>query len=108
MKFISIKEVSKKTCLSRVTIWRLERKGKLPKRYSLSERRVAWKDDEINDWILERKEWLCSGCEKNINLNLQENNQGTCQRSHLSIASPNSHFLHALHFYLILSIYRPN
>jgi len=54
MNFLSAKEVSKRTGLSRVTIWRLEKKGKFPKRYSISERRVAWRDDEINDWILER------------------------------------------------------
>jgi predicted DNA-binding transcriptional regulator AlpA len=56
MNFLTSKEVTKKTGLSRVTIWRLERKDLFPKRFILTERRVGWREDHINKWIVERKE----------------------------------------------------
>jgi prophage regulatory protein len=55
MEYLNSKTVVKITSLSSVTIWRLERDGKFPKRVQLSLRRVGWRKDEINEWILERK-----------------------------------------------------
>jgi len=54
MNILSAKEVTKKTGLSRTTIWRLERKGEFPLRVALSNRRVGWKEDEIIKWLQSR------------------------------------------------------
>jgi predicted DNA-binding transcriptional regulator AlpA len=39
---------------SRVHLYRLELKGEFPKRIPVSEKRVAWLDDEIALWIKQR------------------------------------------------------
>lgn len=54
-RFIRIKEVVKLTGLSRSTIFRLEAAGKMPPRYQLSARCVAWKLSEIQEFIDSRK-----------------------------------------------------
>lgn len=55
MKIMKKSEVVKKVGLSPVTIWRLEKDGKFPRRRQLSERRVGWVESEIDDWIKARK-----------------------------------------------------
>jgi prophage regulatory protein len=40
--------------LSRVTIWRLERKGKFPAHIQLGEASVGWKSDEVLAWLEKR------------------------------------------------------
>ena len=42
------------TGLSRMTIYRLEASGHFPKRIKLGEKAIAWRQDEINDWIQAR------------------------------------------------------
>ena len=44
----------KKTGLSRVTLWRLERDGLFPKRRRIGRAAIAWLDDEIDEWIQSR------------------------------------------------------
>jgi prophage regulatory protein len=44
-------EVLARTRLSAPTIWRLERKGKFPKRLVIGFRRVAWRVAELDRWI---------------------------------------------------------
>jgi prophage regulatory protein len=56
MNFLTAKEVTRKTGLCRSTIWRLERKNLFPKRFALTQRRVGWREDQINEWILKRLE----------------------------------------------------
>jgi prophage regulatory protein len=48
------REVKQVTGLSRVTRWRLERKGEFPKRLQLTERCVGWSEDEVQAWLKER------------------------------------------------------
>lgn len=48
-------EVEDATTLSQSTIWRLERQGRFPKRFQLSDNRVGWLQPEINDWIVRRR-----------------------------------------------------
>ena len=55
-KLMNIKETCAAVQLSRVTIWRLVRKGQFPKPIHLSERSRAWREDEINIWIEQRSE----------------------------------------------------
>ena len=42
------------TSLSRTTRWRLEQKGKFPKRRQISANRVGWLESELRDWLRER------------------------------------------------------
>jgi len=44
-------EVVARTRLSAPTIWRLERKGKFPKRIVIGFRRVAWRVADLNRWM---------------------------------------------------------
>ena len=51
MKILRLPEVTTLTGLSRVTLWRLERKGQFPVRLRLSANSVGWREDEILDWV---------------------------------------------------------
>jgi prophage regulatory protein len=44
-------EVVARTRLSAPTIWRLERKGKFPKRVVIGLRRVAWRVADLDRWM---------------------------------------------------------
>src|SRR5215207_4612599 len=48
-------EVCERTRLSDTTVWRLERQGLFPKRMRISHKRVAWKAQEVDDWIAARE-----------------------------------------------------
>lgn len=50
-RLIRISEVEHMVGFSRTTIWRKENEGNFPKRVSLGGNRVAWKLNEINNWI---------------------------------------------------------
>jgi prophage regulatory protein len=50
MKFLRIRQVMLLTGLSRMTIYRLERDGRFPKRRRLSKNAVAWLESDINAW----------------------------------------------------------
>ncbi len=51
MSILRFGEVRKRTGLSRVTIWRLERDGAFPARVSLGGAAVGWREDEVQEWI---------------------------------------------------------
>ncbi|MBT3923558.1 MAG: AlpA family phage regulatory protein [Nitrospina sp.] len=53
-------EVVKKTGLSRVTLWRLEKIGQFPARVNLTEARVGWPENEIDEWIESRPRGICN------------------------------------------------
>lgn len=40
--------------LSDTTIWRMERRGKFPRRIAISDKRVAWRRSEIEAWLEKR------------------------------------------------------
>jgi len=40
--------------LSDVTIWRMEKRGEFPKRFTLGGRAVGWFLDEVNEWLDEK------------------------------------------------------
>ena len=50
------REVKHMTGLSRVTRWRLERRGEFPKKVKLTERCVGWPEAEIMEWLKARAE----------------------------------------------------
>lgn len=47
-------ELFKKIGLSDVTIWRMEKAGKFPKRINLGTNSVGWLDSEIQDWFAKK------------------------------------------------------
>lgn len=55
-KILRLKEVMEMTGgQSRMTIWRLEKKGRFPKRINLGGRAVGWRLSDIQKWISELK-----------------------------------------------------
>jgi prophage regulatory protein len=54
MKFPRIRQVVQLTGLSRMTIYRLELAGAFPKRRQLSENSVAWRKEDISQWVNSR------------------------------------------------------
>ncbi len=53
-RFIRRKEVQAKTGLGASSIYAMMKQGKFPKAITLSERRVAWVESDIDFWIAER------------------------------------------------------
>lgn len=53
-RFLGFHEVRLRTGLSRSTIWRLERAHAFPTRRQVSINRVAWLEQEVDDWIRAR------------------------------------------------------
>ena len=58
MKILRVKDIVEMTGISRVTIWRMERRGEFPQRMQLSDsgRSVGWMESDIKDWMQSRKE----------------------------------------------------
>jgi len=54
MKILKEEEVVEIVGLSRVSIWRMERSGKFPKRLQLGARKVGWLENEIQGFIASR------------------------------------------------------
>ena len=54
-KFLRIDEVIALTGLSQSTIYRLEQNRQFPQRLKLSERAVAWREEEIRSWMQSRE-----------------------------------------------------
>jgi len=50
-KIIKLPRVKEITTLSRATIYRRMAEGKFPKQVELSERAVAWVEQEVLDWL---------------------------------------------------------
>ncbi|ELA8153042.1 AlpA family transcriptional regulator [Vibrio parahaemolyticus] len=51
MRFIKLKEVMKKTALSRSAIYRKMSEDAFPKSVNLGDRAVAWVESEVDDWM---------------------------------------------------------
>ena len=54
VRFLRRREVERLTRLSRASIYRKMRIGTFPLPVKLGERAVAWRADEIHDWIASR------------------------------------------------------
>lgn len=53
-RYIRRNEVEKLTSLSRSTIYRLMDAGDFPRQIRLTQKAVAWAEDEILDWLASR------------------------------------------------------
>ncbi|MBF4247580.1 AlpA family phage regulatory protein [Vibrio anguillarum] len=49
MRFLKLKEVMKKTALSRSAIYRKMNEGEFPQSVSLGDRWIAWVDSEVDE-----------------------------------------------------------
>ncbi|MEZ8105208.1 MULTISPECIES: AlpA family transcriptional regulator [Vibrio] len=54
MRLIKLKEVMSLTSLARATIYKYMGEGQFPKAVSSGCRSVAWVEEEVTDWVLER------------------------------------------------------
>ncbi|MCB2082027.1 MAG: AlpA family transcriptional regulator [Rickettsiales bacterium] len=54
--FLRLRDVLKRTGLSRSSIYQLMKDGKFPKQKFLSKRCVVWVEDEVHDWMMEQLE----------------------------------------------------
>lgn len=54
MRLLRISQVIDKTSLSRSTIYELMRTGQFPKQLRISAKAAAWREDEIDAWIIGR------------------------------------------------------
>jgi prophage regulatory protein len=53
-RFMRAREVARCAGLSQVTIWRMEREGRFPKRRRISSNAVGWLAEEVENWIRSR------------------------------------------------------
>jgi prophage regulatory protein len=56
LRLLRFGEVRQRTGLSRSTIWRMERRGAFPRRIKVSLNVVAWREDEVSEWIRSKLE----------------------------------------------------
>jgi prophage regulatory protein len=54
LRLLRFGDVRQRTGLSRSTIWRMERSGSFPSRVKVSVNVVAWREDEVSEWIASR------------------------------------------------------
>ena len=54
MKMLRLKAVLELTGLARSTVYKFIAEGSFPKPVPLGGRAVAWVEEEVNDWLLEK------------------------------------------------------
>jgi len=60
MKILNPSEVAARTGLSKVTLWRLEKADKFPKRVNTTPFRVGWIEADVDEWIATRPRGICN------------------------------------------------
>lgn len=55
LEVIRAKELSKILSVSLPTLWRMEKRGDLPRKVSISERAVGWLKSDIEAWLESKK-----------------------------------------------------
>lgn len=53
-KILTVIDVEKKLGITRLTMWRLERKGQFPLRIKLTGTKIGWLENELDAWIDKR------------------------------------------------------
>lgn len=54
LQIIRPKELAELLSVSTVTVWRMEKRGELPRRKKISARTVGWLESDIKDWLENR------------------------------------------------------
>ena len=47
-------ELAQQLGVSKVTLWRMEKDGKMPARIQISQKAVGWRTSEIEEWLNQR------------------------------------------------------
>jgi prophage regulatory protein len=84
MKLLRIREVMEITCLSRMTIYRMEKAGDFPSRRRLGTNSVAWVESDVNTWIETRPLISRTSCRE-----LPELTSAPAKRGAVALESPN-------------------
>jgi len=51
---LPVKLAEKKVGVTRLTMWRMEKKGEFPKRVQLTGKKIGWFEDELDEWLENR------------------------------------------------------
>ncbi|MEL7832769.1 helix-turn-helix transcriptional regulator [Fodinibius sp. Rm-B-1B1-1] len=51
LKIIRVSDLAEMLNVSRVTVWRMQKRGELPPRKKFTNRCVGWKQSTIEDWF---------------------------------------------------------
>jgi len=54
LQIVRPKQLAQLLSVSTVTIWRMEKRGELPRRKQISSRTVGWLESEIKEWLEKR------------------------------------------------------
>lgn len=57
---LPVKLAEKKVGFTRLTMWRLEKKGQFPKRVQLTGKKIGWFEDDLDDWLEKRPRGICA------------------------------------------------
>ncbi|MCK1533164.1 MULTISPECIES: AlpA family phage regulatory protein [unclassified Bradyrhizobium] len=63
-KFFLIHELTERLPFSTVTMWRMERRGRFPKRVRISPGKVAWRKSDIEAWETDPEGWRAAELER--------------------------------------------
>lgn len=51
LKIVRPKQLAELLSVSTVTVWRMEKRGELPRRKQISSRTVGWLESDIKEWL---------------------------------------------------------
>lgn len=54
IKLLNTRQVCALLSISRTTLWRYSKDGTFPSPIILTKQRIAWREDQLNDWIKSR------------------------------------------------------
>lgn len=54
LNILRVSDLAELLNVSRVTIWRMQKRGELPPRKKISNRCVGWTEETIEDWLSSR------------------------------------------------------
>jgi predicted DNA-binding transcriptional regulator AlpA len=52
--------------ITKITLWRHEKRGIFPRRVKLSARRVVWRREECDEWQRDPEAWAAAHAQKSI------------------------------------------
>lgn len=57
---LPVKLAEQKVGFTRLTMWRMEKKGNFPKRVQLTGKKIGWFEDELDEWLESRPRGICA------------------------------------------------
>lgn len=54
-RYLKVNEVATMLGVSRSTVWRWRKVGFLPPAYKISERMIRWREEDIKEWMEQRR-----------------------------------------------------